>query len=357
MNIVFLGNGGSPHTINWVRHLVGDLGHRVTVVSFDPVPEPIPGVEIHDFSAASKLKYFTGALLVRRLLRKCKPDIVLAYRVTSYGLTAVLTGFRPLVVAAMGRDIDNPGGSSLRRWAAMRTVRAADLIHSWSDSMTQTLLSLGARPERILTLPRGVNTDLFYPAARPRRPRIRILSTRWLDPYCRIDVILEAFARLRSHAPEVELYLAGEGPERERLERLAVGLGLADSVCFLGSLKYGAVAEALRGSDVYVAAVPSDGTSASLLEAMACGVVPVVVDNASNRVWVTDGLNGLLYPAGDPEALAERLHSAVRDVAFREAAAQRNLALIRARADWKTNMKRMEARQLDLCRSPGAGRK
>lgn len=350
LHILFLANGGSPNTANWVRHYASVLGHRISLVSFDPIGKPIDGVETFDLSGGSKLKYFLRVPTVRRLIRKLSPDLLLAYRVTSYGLTGLLSGFRPFAVAAMGRDLDLPDGSVLKRSAARVTIRGADLIHSWSENMTERILALGGDPSRIVTLPRGVDTDIFYPARRGNNDLSgpRLICTRSLDPYYRVDLIIEAVARLVPEFPGIQCQLIGDGPERAALRNLSANLGIADRIEFMGQLAYPRVAELLRESDLYVSAVPTDGTSSSLLEAMASGVFPVVVDNSANRVWIRSGRNGLLFSAGDADALAERLTEAARDSRLREAAREENLQEIAARATWAANMKIMESYHLGL---------
>jgi glycosyltransferase involved in cell wall biosynthesis len=82
---------------------------------------------------------------------------------------------------------------------------------------------------------------------------------------------------------------------------------------------------------------------------MACGVFPVVVDNASNRVWVKHGKNGFLYPAGDLAELPRLLAAAIADPKLRAKAAAFNIDQVRERADWKVNMSVMEKRHIELC--------
>jgi glycosyltransferase involved in cell wall biosynthesis len=160
---------------------------------------------------------------------------------------------------------------------------------------------------------------------------------------------MKAVAEVFQSVSEGGHTIIGDGPERRRLERLAEDLGIAKQVRFLGSVSYAEVAKELRSSDIYVSAVPTDGTSSSLLEAMACGIFPVVVDNAPNRLWIRHGYNGFLYPAGNISALAQLLASAIADPKLRADAATLNVKEVKKRADWKTNMKVMEERHLDLC--------
>ena len=350
MHILFLGNGGSPNTINWVRYYAGALGHQITLLSFDPVHRPIPAVEILDRSSASKTKYLSKIPFLRGLLRELRPDLLLAYRLTSYGFTAACSGFHPFAVAAMGRDLLFSPGAVVQYMAASYSVRRADLIHSWGENMTQRLIQLGADPGRIMTLPRGVDTSLFYPeGVRPKGP-VRVVTTRSLDPYYRMDVIIRAIAALPSGLQPFEHRIIGDGPDRPNLDRLVRDLGLGKAVTFLGAIDTVDLAREVRAADIYVSAVPTDGTSSSLLEAIACGVFPIVVDNEANRIWVRHGENGYLFPAGDVESLGRWLAAGISDPDLRARAAARNVEDIRKRGSWTTNMKIMAERQIDLCR-------
>jgi len=108
------------------------------------------------------------------------------------------------------------------------------------------------------------------------------------------------------------------------------------------------VASALAAHSVYVSTSPSDGVSASLLEAMACGVFPVVVDNPSNREWVEHGINGLLH-SGDVGGLATHLARALSDHDLRRGARTGNLALVERRGDLRRNSATIAEALLALC--------
>jgi glycosyltransferase involved in cell wall biosynthesis len=99
-----------------------------------------------------------------------------------------------------------------------------------------------------------------------------------------------------------------------------------------------------------------DGTPNSLLEAMACGALPVVSGIASVREWIQDGINGLIVPAADPAAVATALGQALQDDALTHAARTENERLIRERADYQTNMLDVESRYEALIKShPACG--
>jgi len=90
-------------------------------------------------------------------------------------------------------------------------------------------------------------------------------------------------------------------------------------------------------ADVYVSSSYSDGTSVSLLEAMACKLPVIVTDLPSNREWVTPGVNGWLVPSGDAQALSVALLEALQDNGKRKVMADANLRLAQEKADWNKN--------------------
>lgn len=117
----------------------------------------------------------------------------------------------------------------------------------------------------------------------------------------RVADVVEVFARVRQQMP-AQLVLVGDGPDRPVAQEMAVELGVADDVLFLGKLD--SVAELLSRADVLL--LPSEQESFGLvaLEAMSCGT-PVVGTSGSGMVEVVeDGVSGFLHPVGDVDAMA-----------------------------------------------------
>ena len=158
----------------------------------------------------------------------------------------------------------------------------------------------------------------------------------------RVDVLLEAFARLAGRRPDVALRLAGDGPERAALERRAARLGLAGRVEWLGARDD---VPALL-AEATVLALPSSGEGVPnvALEAMAAGVPVVATDIPGTRDVVADGAEGLLVPAGDAPALAGALERVLGDPALRERLGQAG----RARAEGDLDLARVAAEHVAL---------
>ena len=130
-----------------------------------------------------------------------------------------------------------------------------------------------------------------------------------------VDVVIRGFARMAASSPGALLVLAGDGPERPRLESLARELGVADSVRFMGVRSD--MESVLPAFDLFALCSHSEGFSNAILEAMGMGLPVVATRVGGNIEMVEDGVSGYLVPPGDDPALGERLLALARDPALR----------------------------------------
>jgi glycosyltransferase involved in cell wall biosynthesis len=356
LRVAFFADTNYVGSREWMAHFAGPLGIEVHAICFKGDATDLSSVTFHPIDPPGnpgKIRYLTCVPALRSALRRIQPDLLVAYRVLSYGFAASLSGFQPLVLAAQGQFIVSPEVPSLFRFFARRAVRRARLIHAWAEPMAQNLLALGADPSKTMVMPRGVALESFPPRDEPPAP-FTLVTTRQLEPYYNFPVILEALVDLRRRAIPFRYLIAGEGSARADLEHRARSLGLEAEVQFLGRVEHRQLPGLLAGAHVYVSAVPTDGVSASLLEAMAAGVFPVVTDNAPNRIWIRHEENGLLFPARDGGALAAALERAWNDGELRRRARPINRSIVEERASWKANMSAIAERYRRIVREQGA---
>jgi len=357
--ILLLGDAGQVHLERWTRYLE-DMGHTVLTISLESGPG-IAGemIKINTPSwLPSFIRYPLSVPAIRREARRFRPDIVNAHFLPNYGMIAALLGRKPWVLSTWGSDIMLlPDKSAFHAWRTRYVIGRASHITSDADIMTRRLVELGAPVEHVHTFPYGVNRSLFHRTQDPRTTDgPRILSNRKLERLYSIETILEAFPILWSNVPDSELTIAGKGSLEGELKRQASRTTGAERIRFTGLVPHNELPERLRSHDIFVSASLSDTTSVSLLEAMACGVFPIVSDIPANREWIRDGENGYLVPAQDPGALAAAIGRAWENVELRRAAAVANDEIIRSRADWTDNM-RMVADLFDKLVRDSAGTK
>ena len=119
---------------------------------------------------------------------------------------------------------------------------------------------------------------------------------------------------------------------------------MLDRVQFAGQVRQDDLPDYYCSADLYVSASHSDGSSVSLMEALASGLPAIVSDIPGNREWITPGEQGWLFPDGDDEALASLILQAYRSAPLPALSSRRQLA--EQRADWPRNFKTIEAYQL-----------
>jgi glycosyltransferase involved in cell wall biosynthesis len=130
-------------------------------------------------------------------------------------------------------------------------------------------------------------------------------------------VLLEAVAELAKARPEVRLVVAGDGPDRAKLEARAKRLGLAPRVEFRGYQSQAQVRELLRHTDVFAMASFAEGVPVVLMEAMAAGVPVIATRIAGVPELVEDGANGYLVSPGEPTAIARKAALLLDDAELR----------------------------------------
>jgi hypothetical protein len=207
MRIAFVADPTHPNTDRWARHLASGLSHDVTVLATKPAP-PMSSAPyaVRRVPARGKLGYVLLGWQLRSHLRAIRPELVIGYRIQSNGLAAALTGFHPLVLAAQTESIVWPPGSRLYRSTTRWAIRRADLLQAWGSHMAERLVELGAARERILVLPRGVDTTTFTP------PSSRHDRRAHRDP--------RAASRLPSRSPPCGVRgRRGETPRRAAVDR------------------------------------------------------------------------------------------------------------------------------------------
>jgi glycosyltransferase involved in cell wall biosynthesis len=174
----------------------------------------------------------------------------------------------------------------------------ADLDALIVDSIVteQIAQNLGLAPDRISNIPWGIDVDLFTPQGSKADltqwgvgPTDRVvLSLRAHTPIHHVGDIVEAFAISVMQDPKLFLLIGGDGPLRQSLEARVHELGIEHRTTFIGMLPELELPALLRAVDLYVAATAVDGTSVTLLQALACGAPVLVADIPGNLPWIGD---------------------------------------------------------------------
>ena len=358
MRILLLAHGPSIHTRRWAEALRA-RGHEIRVLTAYPAENlTVPARVVGSPLPIHALRYLSALGAVRSELRAMKPDVTVAHFLPNYGLLAALAPARPFALACWGSDLlVNAWRSPLHRARARYVLRRAALIHVDARVLGEAAAALGAPAERIWTKAWGVDEEMLAAKPEDRAPRaaggpVRILWTRMLEPIYDPGTFLRALGILKRQGVAFHASIAGDGPMRAGLTRMAREEGIESFVRFEGFVPAARLRALLLEADLYVSLSLSDSTSQSLLEAMAAGAFPIVSDIAGNREWVTHRREGYLVPTGDADAVACAIAEARRDPSA-AAIMGRARAAVLARGRFADTVAELEQRLLALVRGAG----
>lgn len=217
-----------------------------------------------------------------------------------------------------------------------------------SDPTMQIALQAGVDASQLTFLPWGVDLNQFTPDG-PRfdlsslqlKPGSRLLlSLRAHEPIYRVDEIINAFAQVHQDHADLVLLIGHSGSLTQQLQAQVSELGLTDEVRFISSVEESQVAQLMRSCVGYISASEVDGTSVTLLQAMACGTPVIASDSPGNLSWVSPSTGFLFHVGSITQQAAAMSQALTMDVTRRTDAA---LALVHHRADWHANLSRLDS--------------
>lgn len=359
MRVLYFSTGYSSHDHRFLAALAR-TEHQTFYVRLEPdrratEDRPVPP-EIRQIQWTAGRVPFRWARVpalaanLRRLLANLKPDLVHAGPIQTCAFLTALAGFRPLLTMSWGFDLmQDAERNAWWRWVTRYTLRRSAFFVSDAEVTRDRAIAFGMHPDRTAVFPWGVDLSHFAPgktgigkSAGGKAPAVQnapfvVFCNRSWEPRHGVDVLARAFVRVAEERDNVSLLLVSGGSQAQAIRQILMTAHLLERVQFGGQVSQADLPRWYRMADLFVSPSHVDGSSVSLMEAMACGL-PVVVSNIpANREWVNDGENGWLFQDGDAEALAQKILAVMerRDALARAGLLARKTA--EARADWSKN--------------------
>jgi len=357
MKICFLGDAQSIHLQRWANYFI-ENDHNVHIITTKP--KQIKGAKMHDISFFNKedpkarvigffiYKYreYKSILILKKLLDKIKPDILNAHYMTFYGMIGSKLNFHPYIITCWGSDVllvpNILGETYVKRMK--KALRKADLIVVVSEYMKKKLIKIGIK-KNIIVNPLGIKISKFNPNSKKNKlikekfdNKKIIISTRNLEPIYNVECLIKALPSVVKENENIVTLICGNGSLENELKKLVNNLGLNEHVYFLGRISHEKMPDYLRSSDIYVSASLSDGISISLLEAIACGLIPVVSDIPANCEVINDDKNGFIFE-NNPNDLSKKLNYCIENYDnIKRNIFKSNLKKIKKKFNWQKNM-------------------
>ena len=342
--ILFLGETYRADAITWMNGLkeFGDF----EIVTWE-LQTSSNGV-----NRIKRLFELTKAILsIKSTAKNFNPDMVIAERTTSYGYLAAISGIKPLVIAQQGITDLWPLNSPLyifKKVLQDYAFKKADLIHAWGNVMEQHMKESNVDMSKVMVLPKGINLNNFEFKNTSNTTMINAIVTRALQPEYRHDLILKAFSIIKKNNIPFKLTIIGDGMELKNLKSLANELNIENEVNFAGRIDNTDIPKFLQQANFYISTPITEGVSASLFEAMACGCFPIVSDLPGNRSWIQQKVNGILVSIENEFNLAKELEWAFNNNVFTKNAVAQNRKFVEENANYELNMKKIACTYNDL---------
>ncbi len=353
MKVIYFSFDYGPHDHRFLSAL-SESKHQVYYVRLQrgarqtedrPVPSNIEQVLWEGGRGVFRWRNLPNYVLgMRRIIRRIQPDLIHAGPIQTCAFIVALAGFRPLLTMSWGFDLmKDVERGRWWRFATRYTLRRSAYFTSDAAVTRDKAVAYGMNPARTVVFPWGVDLQHFSPAASRRMDSegFTLFCNRSWEPNYSVDVLARAFVKVAQSRPAVSLLLLGGGSQGTTIRRILEHGGVAEQVTFPGHISHKELPRFYRMADLFISPSHVDGSSVSLMEALACGLPCLVSDIPANQEWVADGQNGWLFPDGDADALAVRILAAMQQRTLLPKLGRNARGVAEARADWKKNSQKL----------------
>ena len=275
-----------------------------------------------------------------KLVRTRRFDCIHAHWLIPQGMTAAIAARAtspspPILTTSHGSDIYGLSGGGFRILKRAVATRSA-AITVVSRSMIPALKRLSAPAAGIHVIPMGVDLQKrFTPAKRPKSGQ-QLLYVGRLTEQKGVHVLIDALPLIAESHPGVSLVIAGEGQEKQNLQKRVLQRKMQGRVAFVGAVNNKSLAGFYRKADVVVfPSVEREGFGLVAVEALGCECATVVTDLPAMADIVTDGETGLVIPQKNTERLAESVSRLLNDPTLRARLGHAGRRHVLERFDWR----------------------
>lgn len=349
MKIIYFSRNYTPHDYRFLSSL-SETEHQIYYLRLEankrqtedrPVPENIQQVLWAGGQREFRWRDLPHLTLdLKRTIREIKPDLIHAGPIQTCAFLAVLSGFRPILAMSWGYDlVMDAEKNAWMRWVTEYTLRRSAFFVSDANVSRSKAVVFGMDPQKTVIFPWGVNLERFTPKTfQPSNlPTFTLFCNRTWEPIYGVDVLAKAFVKVANVNPEVDLILLGGGSQGAKIRQILMSGGVLERVHFGGQVGQKDLPRWYHMADLYISPSHVDGSSVSLMEALASGLPCLVSDIPGNLEWIEHGANGWLFRDGDVDDLAEKILFTVKN---RDSFAEIGEAARRTaeqKADWQKN--------------------
>lgn len=236
-----------------------------------------------------------------------KPDLIHVHCGLYGGAAAAIIKEKyniPYIITEHSSNVLNGTMDEYHRGLLEKGYNNANYLISVGEKLKEKMK--GYTHNKIEVIPNIVNTEKFLPNNEVKEGVFRFLSVSFLNPNKNVDLTIKAFNKAFKNKENVELYVAGDGSERLKLESLVKDLGIESKVKFLGKVKREDLPSFLKTGDAFVLPSKYETFGVVYIEALACGLPIIATKCGGPEDFYREDL-GYIIDVGDEEALCDAM--------------------------------------------------
>lgn len=369
MRIIYFSKSYTPHDYRFLSSL-SKTEHEIFFLQLEPAKRqtedrPVPE-NVQQILWAGGQREFRWrdlprlVLDFRRIVKKIRPNIVHAGPIQNCAFITALSGYRPFLAMSWGYDlVMDADKSRWMQWVTRYTLSRASFFTSDANVTRDKAVIFGVDPNRTVIIPWGTEIEHFVPKPDngpktvdrklrssvhgPRSKGITLFCSRSWEPIYGVDVLAKAFVKVATVNPEVNLILLGGGSQGTKIRQILMNGGVLERVHFGGQIGQRDLPRWYHMSDLYISPSHVDGSSVTLMEALASGLPCLVSDISGNKEWIEEGVNGWLFRDGDVDDLAVKILYAIQHPKSFKQIGEAARKTAEQKADWQKNFGKLLA--------------
>lgn len=350
MKVLYVSSNGGIHDYRFLKKLVNDYEVLFLHYAAGEIIDEIDRLE--NLEIISKRPAFRSMPVIserghfKKIVKDFNPDIIHTGYVWQVGILAEQCGFHPHLSMPWGSDIlTEPDNSFIRKKLVSRVMKSCDHVQCDAEFVKKKIIDdYDLNPEKITVFPWGIDLGQFNKTDKASaRDNLKldmdkfiVLFNRYFEPVYGVNFLLDAFSKFCGNKNDVLMLMLSEGSGKVDVLKYITDKGLDEKIQVLGRVPNHELPLFLNAADVYISPSLSDGTSLSLLEAMACGTGLIVSDVPAIMEWVNNG-NGLIVKKGNSDEINNALEEYYINRELANTHGTKNLQIAKQRADWDKN--------------------
>tara|TARA_Y100001970_G_scaffold281852_1_gene393474 strand:- start:9350 stop:10462 length:1113 start_codon:yes stop_codon:yes gene_type:complete len=356
VKILILSDVNSVHTYRWAKS-IKDRGNNIEIFSlykdenkFYPSYKSL-GINVTTSNVnkfilykyrrnITKIFYFFALKKLKKTIKKFNPELLHAHYLSSYGILANLTGFRPYCISIWGDDIFLPTKNFIFKKLLLSSLKNAKQLFSTSKVIDKLVHSQYDLSTTII--PFGVDTKFFKPLNRKKNNPIIIGIIKSIEQHNGIEFLIEAFNILiKKKINNIQLNIVGVGSLENKLKKMVKAYDLENEVNFFGYVSHQNIVPHYQKLSIFVCPSLRESFGVSVIEASATAV-PVIANKIGGlKEVVQDGKTGYLLDVTKPEKVADCLEKLIVDHNLRFNLGNNGRDFVKENFSWDDNVTKM----------------